>query len=124
MDDRDLVRELNEMSARQLVRWLATPASSGFYLSAEDLARIGGALGVPVSPFSRTGALDQLLRGAAIDGRLDAMLAALRVEMEEHLANYRAQELPELGDWIERAEATLAAWSAIEHSFVTSGGEP
>jgi hypothetical protein len=115
----DRLREqLQEMSVREIVRWLATPAASGFYLSADDLARIGRGSGIAVAPFSRTGAIEQLLRGSALDGRLDDMLAALRQEMQAQLEGYRAQQIPELDGWIERGEATLEAWSAIEQAFV------
>lgn len=105
------------MSARQIVRWLTTPARSGFFLSAEDMARLGRTIGVQVSPFSRSSALEQLLRGAALDGSLPQLLAALREEMQRQLASYEQLDAQQLGGWIEQAQLTLAAWSVIEGSF-------
>jgi hypothetical protein len=119
----ELVERLNEMSARQIVRWLTTPAQSGFYLSSEDLARASAAVGVRVSPFSRSGALEQLLRGAALDDRLPQVLGELREEMSRQLASYEQLSLPEVARWIEQGELTLAAWSAIEAGFTSDSHE-
>lgn len=117
----DLVEQLNEMSARQLVRWLATPALSGFYLSPDDLRRLGAHIGVNVAPYGRANGLEQLLRGAALDDRLGQALALLEAEMADHLERYRALDLPALDAWIERAEATLDAWTAIADGFLEEG---
>lgn len=120
-----LIARLNDMSARELTRWLTTPAQSGFYLSAEDMARVGLAIGVGISPFSRSMALEQLLRGAALDGRLDAALAGLRQAMASQLARYEQLGIPEIEHWIERGRLTLAAWTAIEAAFTAeSGNDP
>ncbi|MEZ4521742.1 MAG: hypothetical protein R3A46_08910 [Thermomicrobiales bacterium] len=120
--NRDLVEELREMGTRRLVRWLTTPALSGFFLSPADMQRIGASLGVPVTPFGRANGLEQLLRGAAIDDRLGDALSALRQEMAAHLARYQALDLPALDSWIDRATATLGAWTAIEAAFAEEEG--
>ncbi|CAN5683545.1 hypothetical protein BH23CHL2_BH23CHL2_03060 [soil metagenome] len=117
----ELVEQLNDMSARQLVRWLATPVLSGFYLSPDDLRRLGAHIGVNVAPYGRANGLEQLLRGASLDDRLGDALALLRAEMADHLERYKALELPALGPWIERAEATLDAWTAIAEGFQDEG---
>lgn len=117
-----LIARLNEMGARQMTRWLTTPAQSGFFLSAEDMARVGLQIGVRISPFSRAMALEQLLRGAALDGRLDAALAGLREEMAGQLARYEQLEIPEAARWVEQGRLTLAAWSAVEAAFAAERG--
>ena len=117
-DEQDLVEEIRDMSARQLVRWLTTPARSGFFLSPDDLARLGRSIGVNVAPYGRSNGLEQLLRGAALDDRLGQALALLQSEMSDHLERYKSLDLPALEPWIERGEATLAAWSAIAGGFV------
>ena len=122
MNGEDLVEDLYAMNARQLVRWLTTPSRCGFYLSADDLARLGRELGVSVSPFNRAGALEQLLRGAALDDCLNDALEALRVEMERQLVAYRTLELSALSGWVEQAEATVSAWRAIERTFLEQSG--
>ncbi len=119
----ELIERLNDMSARQLLRWLTTPAQSGFYLSSEDMARIGRTIGVTVSPFSRSGALEQLLRGAALDGSLRQLLGELREEMQRQLASYERLDAREIAGWIEQARLTLAAWSAIEAGFAAEDSE-
>jgi hypothetical protein len=113
-----LADDLREMGARQIVRWLATPARSGIFLGPADIQRLGAEIGVRVAPFNRTMGLEQLLRGAALDDRLDDALALLSAEMAAQLAAYRALELPALGPWIARAAATVSAWSAIEQAFL------
>lgn len=117
----DLVEQLNEMSARQLVRWLATPALSGFYLSPDDLRRLGANIAMNVAPYGRANGLEQLLRGASLDDRLGQALTLLQAEMTDHLTRYKALELPALEPWIERAEATLDAWTAIAEGFQDEG---
>lgn len=116
-DEQDLVGEIREMSARQLVRWLTTPARSGFFLSPADLARLGRGIGVSVAPYGRSNGLEQLLRGAALDDRLGEALALLQAEMSDHLERYKSLDLAALEPWIERGEATLAAWGAIAEGF-------
>ncbi len=105
------------MNTRQLLRWLMTPARSGFSLSPADIQRLAAALGLRVAVFNRSMAIEQLLRGAALDGRLNQALAELARDMEAQLDAYRALDLPALAGWIARAEATLAAWSTISDEF-------
>lgn len=124
-DEQDLVEEIREMSARQLVRWLTTPAKSGFFLSPADLARLGRSIGVNVAPYGRSNGLEQFLRGASLDNRLGQALALLQAEMLDHLRRYKALDLPALESWIERGEAALDAWTAIADGFDEAGaGDP
>jgi hypothetical protein len=85
------------------------------------MARLGSRVGVRISPFSRSMALEQLLRGVALDGNLGRALAELREEMRRQLGRYEQLDLPEVADWVARGRLTLAAWSAIEEGFA---GEP
>ena len=117
MNSERLVDQLSEMSTRQLVRWLSTPAQSGFLLTAADLERIGEGIGLRVAPYGRSAGIEQLLRGAALDDRLDEVLALIGTEMAEQLEEYRALDVPEMGPWVERAAATVDAWNAVSAAF-------
>lgn len=116
-DQPEILEELRGMGVRKFVQWFSTPARSGFFFSAADILRLGEKIGVPVTPFNRTMAVDQFLRGAALDERLDLALSTLKAEMTAQLAAYRDQNLPAMDPWISRAEATLAAWSVIATEF-------
>ena len=108
-----LVDDLRGMSSRQFAAWLLAPARSGFYLSAQDLQRLGRHLGVSVQPFSREAALDQFLRGAALDDRLGSALDLLQAEMTTHLAEYRRIDVRQLDVWISRAGVSLDGWQEL-----------
>ena len=101
------------MSIRQLVRWISTPARSGFFLSSADLERVGEELGLRVAPYGRSAGIEQFLRGAALDDRLGEALALLGQEIEAQLEEYRALNIPEMQPWILRAAATLDAWQTV-----------
>lgn len=108
-----------DLSLRQLLGWLTASARCGVYLSVADLARIGGELGLTVAPLSRRAALEQLIRGAAIDERVPELFAALAAEFETHRAAYLSCESPHLDTWAERAaqgratiQALAATWAA------------
>jgi hypothetical protein len=116
MTTSDLSNELAAMSTRQIVRWLTTPAKSGFFLSPSDIERLGATIGFRVTPYGRANGLEQFLRGAALDDQLAAALVLLQVEMAAQIARYRQLELPELESWVARAENTLQAWATLSDS--------
>lgn len=115
--DGDLVAELREMSVRQLVRWLSIPAKSGFYLSADDIRRLGATLNIRVTPFGRANGLEQFLRSAALDDLLPQALELLEAEMRAHLDAYRRLGLPQVDAWHKRGSATVEAWSSVSATF-------
>ena len=101
------------MSTRQLVRWLSTPARSGFFLSSADVQRIGEEIGLRIVPYGRSTGIEQYLRGAALDDRLGEALALLGAEMAAQIEDYRALDIPEMQPWELRAAATLDAWHIV-----------
>lgn len=107
----------NDLSLRQLLAWLTSPARCGVYLSVADLARIGAGLGVGVAPLSRRIALEQLVRGAAIDERVPELLAALAAEFESQRAAYLACGSSALDDWAARAAQGRATVQALSETW-------
>jgi hypothetical protein len=111
-----------DLSLRQLLSWLTTPAQCGVYLSVADLARIGAGLGVTVGPLSRRMALEQLIRGAAIDERVPELLAALAAEFEAQRDAYLACGNAALDVWVERAAQGQATILALGETWRTEFG--
>lgn len=106
-----------DLSLRQLVAWLATPARCGVYLSALDLARLGRELGISISPFSRRAAIEQLIRGAALDDAVEQLFALIRGEFERHLSSYQQLDVPAMASWITNTQSSLVTWREIEEEW-------
>ncbi len=106
-----------DLSLRQLVSWLATPARCGIFLSAHDLARIGREIGAGIAPFSRQAAIQQLISAASLDDTVDELFTHIHAEFEHHLARYRSLNTPTMTPWITLAEQGLATWSQIEEAW-------
>jgi hypothetical protein len=111
------VLDPNDLSLRQLLGWLTTPARCGVYLSVADLARVGAGLGVTVAPLSRRVALEQLLRGAALDERVPELLSALAAEFETQRAAYLACGSPALDGWAKRAAQGQVTIQALAETW-------
>ncbi len=94
-------------SLREIVRQLTVPARAGVFLTLRDLERVGRAAGVNVAAHSRRMGIEQMFRAAALDDQLDALLDALRAEINSQRHAYR-ERLPGLpGDWDARAGNTV-----------------
>lgn len=94
-------------SLREIVRHLTVPARAGVFLTLRDLERVGAEAGVRVAAHSRRMAIEQMFRAAALDDRLDALLEALKYEVDSQRTAYH-QRVPALsGDWEVRAGETI-----------------
>ncbi|MPZ14126.1 MAG: hypothetical protein GEU73_06825 [Chloroflexi bacterium] len=99
---------------RDIARYLVTPALAGFYLSREEMFRIGGHLQLPLAPVERRVMLVQLLDQAARYEVLDELLAWLQREAARVANTGRDWEhtypgvAPVIEHWRRRAEATAS----------------
>ncbi len=107
-----------EPASLSAVARLSVPARGGLLLCRADLARIGGALGVPLRFGGRRFMLEGLAQAAVQQGASDALTAALVAVVRERrrqLATW-AGDLPELAalwePWLARLDDTLAALEA------------
>ena len=112
----------NDLSLRQLVGWLTTPARCGVYLSVADIARIGAPLSVSIAPISRRAAVEQLFRAAAIDERVPELFAALADEFAAQRDAYLACDSPHLEPWVARSAEGRATIQALAESWQAGFG--
>lgn len=112
----------NDLSLRQLIGWLTTPARCGVYLSVADIARIGAPLSVSIAPISRRAAVEQLIRTAAIDERVPELFTALLAEFEAQRDAYLACDSPHLEPWATRAAEGRTTIQALAESWQAEFG--
>jgi hypothetical protein len=89
------------------VRWLTTPAQCGVFLSIADLVRVGEGIGIRIMPMSRSAAVEQLFRTAALDDNVDNLFEVLIREIEAHRTSYTEIDSRVMQPWIEHADATV-----------------
>jgi hypothetical protein len=98
-------------SLRAVIRQVLTPARAGLFLSRDDLARLGSALGFPLPALDRRIMLEHLFMAAGPAGLLPRLFDLLIAEAEDWIATYAAweQEYPRSAavwsGWRQRAEA-------------------
>ncbi len=99
---------------RQIADYLLTPALSGFYLGREDVIRLGRGLNVPRGFGSGRLMLTNLLRAAGQYEQVDALFAALQVQVVSWQTAYEQWRdsypafAPFVAPWQTRTAGTLA----------------
>lgn len=100
-------------SLRLLVRWLSTPAWSGWFLTKAYLRRLAALFGAPLGMPEREQMLEQVFEASALDERTALLLDTLLAEQqrwEEALKGWQAA----LGTWAER----VAGWGlALQRTY-------
>lgn len=106
-------RPASTMGPAGLARWLLTPARSGVFLDADDLAVAAAGLGLPWRPSDSRARLRQVLEEAADSAELPRILDALRPAVERWREGHLERERSEPGArrlwqaWRLKAEVTL-----------------
>jgi hypothetical protein len=101
-------------SLRATIRLLLTPARAGLFLSRDDLARLGSALGFPLPALDRRIMLEHLFMAAGPAGLLPRLFELLIAEADAWVATYAEweQAYPHSSTvwaaWRRRAEALRA----------------
>src|SRR5437763_7610582 len=79
-------------SLRATIRLILTPARAGLFLSRDDLARIGGALGFPPPALDRRIMLEHLFTAAGPAGLLPRLFELLIAEADAWISTYEQWE--------------------------------
>lgn len=113
-------------SLREITRWLATPALSGWALSKHTLRRLARSFGVSVGIVERDRMLEQVFEASALDNRTGELLDAL---LEEWQRWYEALETWRralgawaytLSQWESRLQRTRATLLGMRASLLTT----
>src|SRR5262249_44459192 len=117
-------------SLRATIRLILTPARAGFFLSRDDLARLGGALGFPLPALDRRIMLEHLFLAAGPAGLLPRLFELLIAEADAWVATYGQwqQEYPHSADvwagWRGRVEALRAELTSLRADAQAATADP
>ena len=106
---------------RDIADFLTTPAHCGFYLSRDDLGRLGRSLALPHGFGHRRLLLENLFRAAAGFEHLPALLDALREQVAVWQTFYASLPSPLAAPWQARLAGSLALLDTITQK--TTAGE-
>src|SRR3954453_1489426 len=118
-------------SLRATIRLLLTPARAGLFLSRDDLARLGSALGFPLPALDRRIMLEHLFTAAGPAGLLPRLFELLIAEADAWVTTYDQweQAYPHSSTawaaWRRRAEALRAELTTLraDAQAVTEPGD-
>lgn len=105
--ERDAPVGPEEMSLREIARWLTTPAWSGWFLSKHALRQLARPFGVATGRVDRAAALEQVFEASGLDSRTGELLTDLANELAEWEASLHVWQA-NLNSWAH----TLAPWKA------------
>src|SRR3954454_9091283 len=117
-------------SLRATIRLILTPARAGLFVSRDDLARLGSALGFPLPALDRRIMLEHLFMAAGPAGLLPRLFELLIAEADAWVSTYAEweQAYPHSSTvwaaWRRRAEALRAELTTLRADAQAATAEP
>ncbi|MCO6451875.1 MAG: molecular chaperone TorD family protein [Caldilineales bacterium] len=112
---------------RDIASFFLTPAFCGFYLSRDDIGRLGRQFGLPRGFGDRQTMLHNLLRSAATYEQMPALIEAIGSLVQSWRRSYESLAEPELliaRPWLQRLQGSLDILTQLYDAVPDLSGDP